>query len=139
MLNCDRNAMGLLVIVVTINRFCLPIDTHSWIYLSKSTKEHLRKLHDKSKKNSTASKRLQISFVSIFKTGLSSHAQTTSGTKKLWFSSNLCQIQLSHHHHHHDCHHHNSHHHDPKERKIRCRCCSAPDHHHHHHHHHNHD
>ena len=50
MLNCDRNAMGLLVIVVTINRFCLPIDTHSWIYLSKSTKEHLRKLHDKSKK-----------------------------------------------------------------------------------------
>ena len=70
------------------------------------------------KKNSTASKRLQISFVSIFKTGLSSHAQTTSGTKKLWFSSNMCQIQLSHHHHHHDRHQHRHHHPESTSTRI---------------------
>ena len=103
MLNGDINAMGLLVIIVTIKRFCL----HNW-----STFSDIFNTIHKGTSQSNSMKNHKKYFQLLRKgsksvlppcselASLPTHTQLLA--QKYWcFSSNLCQIQLSHHHYHH--------------------------------------
>ena len=98
--------MGLLVIIVTIKRFCL----HNW-----STFYDIFNTIHKGTSQSNSMKNLKNYFQLLRKgsksvlppcsklASLPTHTQLLA--QKYWcFSSNLCQIQLSHHHYYH--HHH---------------------------------